>query len=159
MNVTNPAGCSPSRTAWSRWAGVLISSAISACVTTVAAEAGPGKVADMAKGYTVEETVLTRADSGRTVDLRVGDRLLIRLDESPTTGFAWTGEGGDDTLVQQASDFAPTSTAFGGGGLRSFLFMAEQAGVAELRLRLWRAWEGDSSVVGVFTVTARIRER
>lgn len=142
-----------------RWLGVLLWAALASGPSSATAESGPGKFAEMTKGHAVTETILTRADSGSTVDLRVGERLLVRLDESPTTGFAWTREGGNDALVEQDSDFAPASAGLGGGGLRSFLFMAEKAGVVQLRLRLWRAWEGDSSVVEVFTATARIHAK
>lgn len=147
------------RVSSSQWFGVLLWAALASGPGSAAAETGPGKFAGMTKGHAVNETILTRTDSGKTIDLRVGDRLLVRLEESPTTGFAWAREGGDDTLVQQASDFAPASAGVGGGGLRSFLFMAEKAGVVQLRLRLWRAWEGDSSVIEVFTATARIHAK
>lgn len=156
MNITKYSLGARLRVSSWQWFGVLLWAALATGPGSAAAETGPGKFAGMTKGHAVNETILTRADSGNTVDLRVGERLLVRLEESPTTGFAWTREGGNDALVQQDSDFAPASAGVGGGGLRSFLFMAEKAGVVQLRLRLWRAWEGDSSVIEVFTATARI---
>ena len=33
------------------------------------------------------QMILTDADNARTVSLRVGDKLVVHLEESPTTGF------------------------------------------------------------------------
>ena len=35
------------------------------------------------------QMILTDADNARTVSLRVGDKLVAHLEESPTTGFPW----------------------------------------------------------------------
>lgn len=42
--------------------------------------------------------VLTRADNNRTAELRVGERLEVRLPENPTTGFSWAVDENDRRL-------------------------------------------------------------
>jgi inhibitor of cysteine peptidase len=137
----------------------VISLAMMVALSNYAAESAPNGLFAAREGDRTRETILTKADSGTTVDLRVGETLLVRLEESPTTGFGWMAEGGDDKLVLQASDYSPASVGVGGGGLRSLTFIAAKVGMARLKLRLWREWEGDSSVVEVFTAGARINER
>jgi inhibitor of cysteine peptidase len=103
---------------------------------------------------------LTAADDGRTVDLRVGDSVVLRLAENPTTGYQWVLEpGSDDVLALQSSDYVgPTGSNVGAGGQRVFTFKAARAGSATAHLRLRRGWEGDQSARGAFTATFRVRE-
>ena len=103
---------------------------------------------------------LTRADDGRTVDLSSGDALELRLKENPTTGYQWALEpDGGAVLALEASDYvAPTGPAVGGGGERVFTFKARQAGSATVRLKLWRAWEGEKSITERFAATVHVRQ-
>ncbi|MCM8594935.1 protease inhibitor I42 family protein [Accumulibacter sp.] len=102
--------------------------------------------------------MLSQVDSGRTIDLRVGESLLLRLADSPTTGFTWTVSRLDDRLALVSEDFSRgASRAPGSGGSRTWTFVARQPGVAGLELKRWRAWEGEGSVIERFAVTVRIR--
>jgi inhibitor of cysteine peptidase len=102
---------------------------------------------------------LTRADNGNVVALRVGDRLVLRLEENPTTGYRWAMEDHDEDVVSlQHQEYAPLPhAAVGGGGQRSWTFVVRKAGADTLRLKLWRAWEGESSITRRFTVTLHVR--
>ena len=44
----------------------------------------------------------------------------------------------------------------GAGGTRTFTFIAKNAGTVDLQLKLWREWEGDSSIRERFEVTIDI---
>ncbi len=103
---------------------------------------------------------LTRADDGRTVELRRGDTVTVRLAENPTTGYQWVLEpAGDAVLALQGSDSVrPSDAAVGGAGERVFTFKAGKAGSATIRLELRRPWEGDAAVAERFAVTLRVRE-
>jgi len=102
---------------------------------------------------------LGRADNGKVVALRVGDRLVLRLEETPATGYRWAMEAHDEEVVAlQHQEYAPFShAAVGGGGQRSWTFVAHRAGTDTLQLKLWRVWEGESSVTRRFTVTLHVR--
>jgi len=39
---------------------------------------------------------LTRAEHGKSVEAQVGDRIIVSLDENPTTGFRWAIDKSDD---------------------------------------------------------------
>ena len=118
-------------------------------VTSQSAESGSSHVATI---------TLTRADNGNAVALGVGDRLVLRLEENPTTGYRWALETHDDNVVSLLHQEYGTSphAAVGGGGQRSWTFIAQKAGTDTLQLKLWRPWEGESSITRRFTVTLHV---
>ena len=101
---------------------------------------------------------LTRADNGNVVALRVGDRLVLRLEENPATGYRWAIEPHDEKVVSlQHLEYGPLPHAgVGGGGHRTWTFIAHKAGTDTLQLKLWRAWEGETSITRRFTVTLHV---
>ena len=109
-------------------------------------------------GAQVPAITLTLADSGTVVDLRVGDHVVLRLEENPTTGYRWAVEAHDADLValKHAKFTRSPEAATGGGGQRTWTFIAKRRGTATLQLKLWRAWEGDASVTRRFTATLRV---
>ncbi|MFZ4790747.1 MAG: protease inhibitor I42 family protein [Candidatus Competibacteraceae bacterium] len=102
--------------------------------------------------------VLTRTDHNRTAEIRVGERIAVRLAENPATGFSWAiHETNRRLLTLDGSDYvAPESGFIGAKGQRTFQFTARQPGEITLQLKYWRVWEGDGSVTERFTVTLRI---
>jgi inhibitor of cysteine peptidase len=98
---------------------------------------------------------LSKDDTGATRSARVGDIVTIKLDEIPTSGYQWEiDESGDGVLELRHDEYVPSSEgAVGGGGLREFRFEVVQPGRGELSLKLWRSWEGESSVKERFSTT------
>ena len=110
----------------------------------------------------VSTITLTRADSGKVVNIRAGDTLALPLDENPTTGYRWAMETRDEEVVAlQSAVYVHSkydSADLGSSGWRSFTFHAKKAGSVTLQLKLWRAWEGDASIVERFRVTLQVQE-
>jgi inhibitor of cysteine peptidase len=107
----------------------------------------------------VATITLTRAEHDKSIEAQVGDRIIVSLDENPTTGFRWAIDKSDDDVVALvSSEYAVASgSRMGGGGQRVVTFKARQAGVAAIHLKLWREWEGDQSITQRFAVTLRVR--
>jgi len=102
-------------------------------------------------------SVLTSADNGRTVELHVGDQVALRLPENPTTGYRWAIDSSDANLVDvKQGEFAAKSEAVGGGGEAQWSITAKAPGATSIRLKRWRQWEGDSSVVERYGITLQI---
>jgi inhibitor of cysteine peptidase len=103
---------------------------------------------------------LTGAAHGTTVETRAGDTIVVRLDENPSTGYKWALEKrqADVVALQRAEYARAPSSGVGGDGQRILTFKAKQAGIAALQLKLWRAWEGDTSIIERFTVTFHVQE-
>ncbi len=74
----------------------------------------------------------------------MGEILVIRLQENPTTGYQWIfciiGE-----LTQVSDDFIPASDAAGAGGERCLRFVAQYTGIAQIEAVLRRSWESDAT--------------
>jgi len=107
---------------------------------------------------TMMDVLLTRADNGRTVDLKVGADATLRLPENPTTGYRWAIDAADANLVEikEGQFVSSSSTAAGAGGEAQWLIEAKAPGATEIRLKYWRPWEGDSTIADKFAVTVRI---
>jgi len=103
-------------------------------------------------------TSLTGSDNGKTIQAHVGDEINIALDANPTTGYGWSVEKSDGTLLTlKQSNFSASSSAVGSGGTQTLTFVAESAGTANLQLKYWRSFEGDKSIVRRFAVTIQIQ--
>ena len=81
-----------------------------------------------------------------------GDRVVIRLAESPTSGFRWQLDDYDPESLQAAGDeFVPATDArTGGGGTREFRFVVVGTDRSEVALSLRRDWETDTSAAQEF---------
>jgi inhibitor of cysteine peptidase len=102
-------------------------------------------------------TVLTTADNGRTVELPVGDEVALRLPENATTGYRWAIDSADANLVDiKEGPYVSTSEKMGGGGEAQWLIKAKAPGTTSIKLKRWRQWEGESSVVERYEITLRI---
>jgi inhibitor of cysteine peptidase len=102
---------------------------------------------------------LTETDNGRTIDLRLGDKIQITLPENATTGYRWAIDRYDEELVEAISTEPHyEGKAVGSGGEVAFSFQAKKPGAGEIALKHWRHFEGDSSVTNRFRVRLRVKK-
>jgi inhibitor of cysteine peptidase len=101
---------------------------------------------------------LTQADNGTAVTIRPGEQVAISLAENPTTGFQWALEQGDDAILKllDSAYVRAAGPDLGSGGRRVLTFEAKNSGTVRLSLKLWRAWEGDSSIRQRFEITIQV---
>ncbi|PPD47262.1 MAG: hypothetical protein CTY13_05920 [Methylobacter sp.] len=108
----------------------------------------------IAEGKSMAETILTDQDNGRLIEVPVGTGLIVRLDESPTTGYVWINKTAEDVLHLNSTEFSSASPDIvGGAGLRTFGFMVNKLGKSTLLLKRMRDWKGESAATEVFSVT------
>jgi inhibitor of cysteine peptidase len=91
---------------------------------------------------------------GGRVHVKVGDEVLVRLPENPSTGYRWeldppqgSLELADDAYVRSRDG------AVGSGGERHFTLRAKRIGQAEIQLRLARSWEQHAIKQGSVAIT------
>lgn len=89
---------------------------------------------------------LTFDDKGKSFELEKGDRINIKLESNPTTGYSWILGGETDTSVVSLFDskFVQTEKEeelVGTGGYEIFTFKAENSGQTEIILTYQRSWE------------------
>jgi inhibitor of cysteine peptidase len=94
-------------------------------------------------------------DAGKTVTVAVGARFSVELEENPTTGYKWSSPEFDAKVLALTGDeYAPAEgAAIGGGGKRTFGFVARAAGRAAIRLAYRRPWERDVVPEASFDMT------
>jgi len=102
---------------------------------------------------------LTESDSGRLIELHVGDKLEITLTANPTTGFQWEVGAVDTTTLRPIGEpkFEPSNNAVGSGGKVTLGFEALAIGQTELKLIYHRPFEKDVPPVQTFEVNVTIR--
>ena len=87
--------------------------------------------------------VITDADKGGVVHLRLGDTLELRLKSNPSTGFMWYVEKESTPLLKLAHQSQTDITEPGEGRpvFQVFRFEPRRGGDGVLRLHYVRSWE------------------
>lgn len=99
--------------------------------------------------------VIRQTEAGQTIEVRVGDRVEILLDENPSTGYRWEIVASDrELLTEIASSFLQSDAGRpGGGGVRRFELAVNAPGETTLVLELRRPWETEQAPAETFSVT------
>ena len=87
---------------------------------------------------------IQEADSERQLPLRIGDEVVLRLPEVPSSGYAWTLEREQFSALDLVDDRLDTSTGddiYGGAAVRRVLLRATRPGVDDIVVGLRRPWE------------------
>jgi inhibitor of cysteine peptidase len=101
---------------------------------------------------------LTEADNGKDIDVQVGETIALRLPENPTTGYRWAFDDLDTAAVTaKDGDHTQSSEAVGSGGETTWSLTPTAAGSTPIKLKLWRHWEGDTSIRKRFEVTLKVK--
>ncbi len=101
---------------------------------------------------------LIENDSGKTVEINVGDDLEIVLPGNPTTGYVWEVSSLDSDLLKlNKSDFLANDKAIGSGGKEIIKLHAISQGTSEVRLIFHRPFERNVPPVTIFSATVVIK--
>lgn len=112
----------------------------------------------------VKQTVkLTENDNRRALMLEKGQRVVVELEENPTTGYLWKLDEaklvGIIKLVETKYEpYSTEPTRVGVGGVRTFIFEATEYGSAMIKLVYCRPWQCEASLAKEFSVTVNVRE-
>lgn len=102
--------------------------------------------------------ILTERDDGQAIQLRVGERITLELPETAGTGYRWALEEPVPAALEVREEpFRPSSSMPGSRGTATWTLLALVPGDVDLRLKLWRSWEGDASIRQRFGATLHIR--
>jgi inhibitor of cysteine peptidase len=106
--------------------------------------------------------VLTKADSGSTLEVTVGTTIEVQLQGNPTTGYGWRTAKLDGDAVKQMGkpkyQVRPHRPGMVGvGGTYTFRFEAVKAGTTALELHYLRPWEKDKPPAESFAFKVRVK--
>jgi inhibitor of cysteine peptidase len=120
----------------------------------------PSKEKEAVKGFIMPEIVIIKEDAGKTLKAIQGNRILIRLNENPSTGYQWKIDLSDEQVILvEKSDFSPgAKKTIGSGGTRTFQLKAKSSGFAKIILKLKKEWEPDDSAIDKFEVTIKVED-
>jgi inhibitor of cysteine peptidase len=103
---------------------------------------------------------VTEHDSGKTIEVAVGQKILLQLPSNPTTGYRWSVLGNPAPIEFVKSDYAADSQPagrVGAGGTQGLRFTAKSPGKVELKLGYKRPWEQGTPPAKAFVVTIVVK--
>ena len=79
----------------------------------------------LARATVAEPAMLTERDDGRTIEVQVGDRLVLELPQIAGTGYRWTLDGPvPEALEVREESFRARSNPLGSGGTAAWTLVA-----------------------------------
>jgi inhibitor of cysteine peptidase len=125
------------------WVGLLITLLIGSVGCTMASEG----------------MKLTENDSGKTVELQVGDELEIALPANPTTGYVWEVSSVDSVVLKlDKSDFFVGDKMIGSGGTTVMKLHAITSGSSSVKLIYHRPFERNKPPLKNFSIHVQIKK-
>jgi inhibitor of cysteine peptidase len=101
--------------------------------------------------------ILGEPDAGDSHDVQLGDEVLIRLPENPTTGHRWHLRVSPDGLALLDDTFMASPLARpGSGGTREFRLRVTQPGGYVIDLASRRSWETAESAAARLEFFVRV---
>ncbi len=122
---------------------------LQACTTTTesAATAAPS------------ERAIAEGNAGQTIQLKVGDTLVVTLEGNISTGYSWEVATINSQALQQVgeSEFKSNTDMPGSPGHQTMRFKAIAKGQGELKLVYHRPWEKDVAPIKTYSVTVEVK--
>ena len=102
---------------------------------------------------------VTEKDGNASVDLGVGDILVVELIGNPTTGFQWQQIGSDTAILRQVGEpeFIPDSSAIGSPGKVNLRLEATGSGQMQLQLAYQRSFEPQTPAAQTFKINVTVK--
>ncbi len=108
--------------------------------------------------FRATEVKLTRGDDGKEISIKIGNVLQIELERSGGTGYEWYLDKSykkcfkllrEDTETRQVQGLVGTPV------VKTWELRAIKRGETEIRLHLYREWEGKDQAVETFKIRVR----
>ena len=123
------------------------------CLTPYQCDNHAGNKAAGAEVAKIQALQLDEGANSRTVQLRAGQQLEIRLAENRTTGFQWTlVSDGTPACKPVSNSYEAPKGPPGAGGTARWLFQAATAGAGTIELAYRRPWETEKPPIRTFRV-------
>jgi len=111
----------------------------------------------------MSDYTITNSDRGKTVTLKAGQSLTLRLNQNPTTRYRWIIPTFDAQLIRLTDDRFESTAAnkpmmMGAGGQRILILQASRPGTIQLNLENKRSWDLESPSAESFDLTVQITE-
>lgn len=94
-----------------------------------------------------DSVFLTKQDSGKNIELSVGEKVTVKLAENPNTGYGWeffTEPENQDIIGDIKEEYVQDKAEngmVGVGGVKSYSFIVQKSGEVVLKGYYFRPWE------------------
>ena len=107
-----------------------------------------------------ETITLGDKDNGRSLTLRKGDTLIVKLGSQPGTGYGWRIAKNDAHRLKFLGESveSPDNGSEGGTELQAFRFEAQSSGSTVLELHYVRPWEKGVAPLKTYCLKVQVRE-
>jgi len=98
-------------------------------------------------------TILVNSSSnGDILTVPASERVLVRLNENPTTGYMWNATASKGLSVISDTYYPPNTTLIGAGGYHEWILAPDTVGTYTFKAVYMRPWEGASSAADTFSL-------
>lgn len=107
-----------------------------------------------------KEVILTKADDGKEITVAKGSIIHVQLEQSAGTGYLWEIVDLDNAhlkVMESANTPLTQGHIVGGPVRRTWKIKAVESGQTELKVFLYRSWEGIGSAVDKLQVKILIK--
>lgn len=129
------------------------------CVLMLIVCCGPVPAGAVVPNEDAQVTVVTKEQNGEQIQVRTCDTIRVGLPTAGGTGYAWYLDEPDSEAVEVVPEGAIPAADDGRTGMpviNVWRLRGKQAGDAEIRLDLYRQWEGRERAIDHFEVKLRI---
>ena len=133
---------------------------LAGCVPGQASSPVPAKLVSPTSAAPTANVIVSQADQGKTVTLKVGQVLLVLLDGNPSTGYSWEVVKGDSPVLEQVgeADVAPQGNMPGSPARIGLRLRAIREGRQALQLIYHRIWEKDVPPLQTLNLTVEVSQ-
>ncbi len=112
-------------------------------------------------GCSVSGKILTEKNSGDSINLKIDDKLEIKLESNPTIGYSWFLSDKVDIAIVSVTDpvFIESEKdkgLVGAGGYEIFIIKAISKGKTSIILNYERPWEEEVEPIETFEITISV---
>ncbi len=129
-------------------AGVPAATA-NAVVTVPAASTAVTPVSTSASVTTI---LVNSSSNGDILTVPASERVLVSLNENPTTGYMWNATASKGLSVISDTYYPPNTTLIGAGGYHEWILAPDTVGTYTFKATYMRPWEGASSAADTFSL-------
>ena len=144
------AGCTSTSTATETVVAPPHSTDITTLVSTPSTTLPAGPVASPASGTTYKTLYLNSTSNGKIVTIPVGERVLVRLSENPTTGYTWNATASKGLAVISDIYTAPDSALMGAAGYHEWILSPKTVDTYIFKTVSLRPWVGATATDDTF---------
>ncbi|HVP97115.1 protease inhibitor I42 family protein [Methanoregula sp.] len=92
------------------------------------------------------------SSNGDILTIPASDRVLVRLNENPTTGYTWNATPSKGLAVISDIYYPPNTSLIGAGGYHEWILAPDTVGTYTFKAVYIRPWEGVSSAADSFSL-------